>query len=60
MNELRKFHERTVTELNLSLNEVEWWNDLVRRGIIKAEHAQGYIDTENRIIKIKRDVLGLS
>lgn len=55
-----KFKERTAAELKLSLDEVQWWTERVACGLIKAEHAQGYIDLENRIIKIKRDVLRLS
>jgi hypothetical protein len=37
--------------------EIEYWNDLVVRGKIKREHAQGYVDAQKNIIRIKRAVL---
>ena len=55
---LRRFRQRTTAELNLSLNELNWWKKQVANGLVKPEHAEGYIQAEQRIIEIKRHVLG--
>ena len=57
---LQKFRERIAAELRLAQDELAWWNDLVARGVVKPEHARGYIENENRLIATKRYVLGLS
>jgi len=55
---LRRFRQRATAELNLSLNEVGWWKKQVARGLVKPEHAEGYIQAERRIIETKRHILG--
>ena len=55
---LRRFQERTTAELTLALNEVKWWKKQVARGLVKPEHAEGYIRIERRIIETKCHVLG--
>jgi hypothetical protein len=55
---LRIFRERATAELTLALNEVKWWKKQVARGLVKPEHAEGYIRKERRIIETKRHVLG--
>jgi hypothetical protein len=56
---LRKFENRLSAELELSLAEVAFWNDLVARGKVKPEDVAGYVDNENRLIATKRYLLGL-
>ena len=59
MNEIvRKFQLRATAELKRELDEVKWWEDRVRRGLLKREHANGYIQNAKRVIGIKRHVLG--
>lgn len=55
---LRIFRERATAELTLALNEVKWWKKQVAKGLVKPEHAEGYIRNEQRIIETKRHVLG--
>jgi hypothetical protein len=55
---LQRFLERTTAELTLALNEVKWWKKQVARGVVKSEHAEGYIRNERRIIETKCHVLG--
>jgi hypothetical protein len=54
----RRFLERTTAELTLAQNEVKWWNELVAKGVMSREHAEGNIRNEQRIIETKRRVLG--
>ena len=55
---LTRFQLRATAELRRELDEVKWWEDRVRRGLVKREHAEGYIQAAKRIIRIKRHVLG--
>jgi hypothetical protein len=55
---VRMFQVRAAAELKREIDEVKWWEDLVRRGLIKQEHAEGYIQNSKRIIRTKRHVLG--
>ena len=56
---LKKFQQRAIAELKMNLDEVAWWKDCVARGIVKAEHAQTYIDMAQNIIRTKQHVLGI-
>jgi hypothetical protein len=56
---ITRFQLRTTAELKGELDEVKWWEDRVRRGLVKGEHAAGYIQKAKRIIGIKRHVLGI-
>ena len=51
------FQLRATAELKRELDEVKWCEDRVRRGLVKREHAAGYIQKAKRIIGIKRHVL---
>jgi hypothetical protein len=55
---LQRFRERATAELMLALNEVKWWRRQIARGLVKPEHAEGYIRNEKRIIETKCHVLG--
>ena len=55
---VRMFQVRATAELKREIDEVKWWEDRVRRGLVKREHAEGYIQTSKRVIKTKRHVLG--
>jgi hypothetical protein len=55
---VRQFQLKATAELKRELDEVKWWEDRVRRDLVKKEHADGYIQTANRIIRIKWHVLG--
>jgi hypothetical protein len=55
---IRMFQVRATAELKRELDEVKWWEDRVRRGLVKREHAEVYIQASKRIIKRKRHVLG--
>jgi hypothetical protein len=55
---VRMFQVRATAELKRELDEVKWWEDRVRRGLVKREHAEGYIQASKRIIRTKRHVLG--
>jgi hypothetical protein len=55
---VRMFQVRATAELKRELDEVKWWEDRVRRGFVKREHAEGYIQVSKRIIRTKRHVLG--
>ncbi len=55
---LRRFRERATAELNFALDDVRWWRERVASGLVKAEHAKGYIEISERIINTKRHVLG--
>jgi predicted ATPase len=54
---VRMFQVRATAELKRELDEVKWWEDRVRRGLVKREHAERYIQASKRIIKTKRHVL---
>ena len=56
---ITRFQLRATAELKRELDEVKWWEDRVRRGLVKREHAAGYIQKAKRIIGIKRHVLGI-
>jgi hypothetical protein len=56
---LKLFQERANAELKLALDVVKWWNERVASGLVKAEHAKGYIDAAKNIIRTKRHVLGI-
>jgi hypothetical protein len=53
-----RFQLRATAELKRELDEVKWWEDRVRRGLVKREHAERYIQASKRIIRTKRHVLG--
>ena len=53
-----QFQLRATAELKRELKEVKWWEDRVRRGLVKREHADACIQASKRIIRIKRHVLG--
>ena len=55
---VRQFQLRATAELKRELKEVKWWEDRVRRGLVKREHADAYIQASKRIIRTKRHVLG--
>jgi hypothetical protein len=55
---VRMFQIRATAELKRELDEVKWWEDRVRRGLVKREHVEGYIQASKRIIRTKRHVLG--
>jgi predicted ATPase len=55
---VKMFQVRATAELKRELDEVKWWEDRVRRGLVKREHAERYIQVSKRIIKTKRHVLG--
>ena len=54
-----QFQLRATAELKRELDEIKWWEDRVRHGLIKRDHADRYIQLSKRIIRIKRHVLGL-
>jgi hypothetical protein len=56
---LTRFQLRATAELRRELDEVKWWEDRVRRGLVKREHAARCIENAKRIIRIKRHVLGI-
>jgi len=49
---------RAIAELKRELDEVKWWEDRFRRGLVKREHAEVCIQASKRIIRTKRHVLG--
>jgi hypothetical protein len=53
-----QFQLRATAELKRELKEVKWWEDRVRRGLVKREHADAYIQASKRVIRIKRHILG--
>jgi hypothetical protein len=55
---VRMFQVRATAELKRELDEVKSWEDRVRRGLVRREHAEGYIQASKRIIRTKRHVLG--
>jgi hypothetical protein len=55
---VRMFQVRATAELKREIDEVEWLEDRVRRGLVKREHVERYIQASKRIIKTKRHVLG--
>jgi len=55
---VRMFQVRATAELRRELDEVKWWEDRVRRGLIKREHAERCIQASKRIIRTKRHILG--
>jgi hypothetical protein len=56
---LARFQLRATAELRRELDEVKWWEDRVRRGLVRREHADRYIQAAKRVIRIKRHVLGI-
>jgi hypothetical protein len=56
---VRMFQVRATAELKRELDEVKWWEDRVRRGLVRREHVEGYIQASKRIIRTKRHVLGV-
>jgi hypothetical protein len=52
------FQVRATAELKRELDEVKWWEDRVRRGLVRREHVEAYIQASKRIIRTKRHVLG--
>jgi hypothetical protein len=55
---VKQFQLRATAELKRELDEVKWWEDRVRRGLVKRESADRCIQASKRIIRIKRHVLG--
>ena len=55
---VRMFQVRATAELKRELDEVKWWEDRVRRGLVRREHVEEYIQASKRIIRTKRHVLG--
>jgi hypothetical protein len=55
---VRMFKVRATAELKRELDEVKWWEDRVRRGLVRREHVEAYIQASKRIIRTKRHVLG--
>ena len=55
---LLRFRERATAELKLALDDVKWWRERVASGLVKPDHAKGYIEISKRIIDTKRHVLG--
>jgi hypothetical protein len=53
-----QFQLRATADLKRELDEVKWWEDRVRRGLVKRELADKCIQASRRIIRIKRHVLG--
>jgi len=53
------FQVRATAELRRELDEVKWWEDRVRRGFVKRQHAERYIQASKRIIRTKRHILGI-
>jgi hypothetical protein len=45
---VRMFQVHATAELNRELDEVKWWEDRVRRGFARREHAGGYIQASKR------------
>ena len=54
------FYGRVRSELKVAVDEVEFWNDLMARGVVSPSHAEGYLSAANNIIATKRFVLGIS
>jgi hypothetical protein len=48
---VRMFQVRATAELKRELDEVKWWEDRVRRGLVKREHVEAYIQSSKRIIR---------
>lgn len=53
-----RFQLRATVELKRELDEVKWWGDRVRCGLVKRERAEGYIQAAKRVIRTKRHILG--
>jgi hypothetical protein len=51
---VRMFQVRATAELKRELGEVKWWEDRVRRGLVRREHVEAYIQASKRIIRTKR------
>jgi hypothetical protein len=56
---VRMFQVRATAELKRELDEVKWWEDRVRRGLVRREHVEAYIQASKRIIRTKRHVLAV-
>jgi hypothetical protein len=55
---VRTIQVRATAELRRELDEVKWWEDRVRRGLVRRERVEAYIQASKRIIRTKRHVLG--
>lgn len=55
---VRMFQIRATAELRREIDEVKWWEDRVRRGLVKREDVEAYIQGSKRIMRTKRHVLG--
>jgi hypothetical protein len=55
---VRLFQLRATAELKRELDEVKWWEDRVRRGLVKRGHADGHIQAAKRVTRMKRHILG--
>jgi hypothetical protein len=53
-----QFQLRATAELKRELKEVKWWEDRVRRGLVRREFAERYIQASRRVIRMKRHALG--
>jgi hypothetical protein len=53
-----QFQLRATAELKRELKEVKWWEDRVRRGLVRREFAERYIQASRRVIGMKRHILG--
>jgi hypothetical protein len=56
---VRIFQVRATAELKRELDEVKWWEDRVRRGLVRREYAEKCIQVSKRIIRTDRHVLGI-
>jgi hypothetical protein len=55
---VRMYQVRATAELRRELDEVKWWEDRVRSGLVKREHVEPYIQASKHIIRTKRHILG--
>ena len=46
---VRMFQVRATAELKRELDEVKWWEDRVRRGLVRREHVEAYIQASKTI-----------
>jgi hypothetical protein len=46
---VRMFQVRATAELKRELDEVKWWEDRVRRGLVRREHVERYIQGRNAL-----------
>lgn len=52
-----EFEQQIRRDIASCHEEIAWWKDKVARGILSPEHAAGYINREERILRIKTHVL---